>query len=175
MKVLKSTGFPCSIMQQNTLLSPDNHLGMFWYGKSQKVQALEDKVKALENKIEKFEEKIENLQKGEDRDLSDLVRRIGLLEASRNQVAFRRVFDTLATKAQVETVEAGCDEHAHVLARTIGDMTRQLNGRIDTNSGVMLRRISPLEKNQEKISQRIQDVEEVLQMNRHEFKGQDKP
>ncbi len=167
---IKIPCFSCSIMQQNTTLSPDNHLGMFGY-RSQKDLALEEKVKTLENKIEKFEDKIDKLQKAEDKDLSDLVKRIGLVEASRNQVAFRRYFDTLATKEQVETVEAGCDEHAHVLARSIGDMTRQLNGKIDTNSGVIHRRISLLEKNQDKIFQRIQDIEDILQMNRREERG----
>ena len=169
---IKIPCFSCSIMQQNTALLPDNHLGMFG-SKNQKIQSLEDKVKTLESKIQESEAKIKEMQDAEPQGLSALNRRVELLEIS-GRATRNRLFDNLATKEEVQAVEKRTDEHARVLSFTISSTERHVNGRMDTQHGLILKRLKPLEKNQDRIWQRIEEVEHILQMNRREQRGLDK-
>jgi hypothetical protein len=147
-------------MQQATILSPDNQLGMFGYGKTKKNQGLEDRVKALEEKLEK-------MNATEIQGLDDLKRRMTKAEATKDRVAFRSIMETLAKEKDLETLRADLEHEVSVFVETTNALDRDLRSELHDVRKHMLALT-------EKSWQRIQDVEEVLQMNRHELRRKDK-
>ena len=143
-------------MQQNTTLSPDKQLGMFGYGKTKKNQALEDRVMALEEKLEK-------MNATETQGLDDLKRRMTKAEATRDRVAFRSLMESMAKEADLETLRADLEHEISNIVEMIEHLDRDLRSELHEVRKHMLVLT-------EKSWQRIQDVEEVLQMNRHELR-----
>jgi hypothetical protein len=144
-------------MQQNTTLSPDNQLGLFGYGKTQKNQALEDRVMALEEKLEKM-----------NAGLDDFQRRMTKAEATRDRVAFRKLMETLAKEKDLETLRADLEHEVSVFVETTDALGQDLRSELHDVRNHMITLT-------EKSWKRIQDVEDILQMNRREVRGEDKP
>jgi hypothetical protein len=147
-------------MQQNTLLSPDNQLGMFGYGKTKKNQALEDRVMVLEEKFEK-------MNATQTQGLDDLKRRMTKAEVTKDRVAFRSIMKTLAKEKDLETLRADLEHEVSVFVETTETLDRDLRSELHDVRKHMIALT-------EKSWQQIQDVEEILQMNRREERGLDK-
>ncbi len=115
-----------------------------------------------------LEEKLEKRNVTQTQELDDLKRRMTKAEVTQDRVAFRRLMETLAKEKDLETLRADLEREVSTIIGIIDDHDQDLRSEIHDIRTHMIALT-------EKTWQRIQDVEDILQMNRREVRGEDKP